>query len=218
MFYCLSFCFILYFFGKIHPISYLKEKLKLVFFSSLFILFTIAYDPYFEWKIWLLISLLLYCVLDDIWHQEFNILIPLFVSILFFVIKPSVLLGISILFVFVSFYVLALPIHILKRKFDFKNDELKDKREINKKENVFAKIIKIFSKHSGMGEGDPWIVCAFLLLLPMIHWVPYLLLNWVLIILFFLINHFLRTPRKSIPLAPILLLSVSIYLFTQNHL
>lgn len=225
MFYCLSFCFILYFFGKIHTIAYLKEKSKLVFFSSLYILFTISYDPYFDWKIWLLISLLLYCVLDDIWYQEFNILIPLFVSILFFVIKPSVLLGISILFVFGSFYLLALPIHMYKKRrgkteriFDSENDKQKAEGKPNKKENIFAKLTIIFGKHSGMGEGDPWIVCSFLFLLPLIHWVPYLLLNWVFIILFFSINHFLRAPRKSIPFAPILLLSMTVYLLSQTYL
>ena len=215
--YCLSFGIILYFFSKFHKTSLIKEKLKYGFFSALYILFVISYNPYFEWKAWVLIALLLYCVLDDILHKEFNILLPLFASIGFLVMKPDVIVISAILFVFVSFYLFALFIHLIRNRRDNDSEEIKDTSQEEKKKTKFKSplvfLSNIFSRNSGMGEGDPWIICGFLLLIPLVDWITYLLVNWILILLFFVINRFIKKPRKSIPLAPILLLSLIIYLF-----
>lgn len=214
LFYCLSFCFILYFFSKFHRISLLKEKLKLVYFSVLYGIFIFSYNPYFDWKVWLLISLLIYCVLDDIWHKEFNILLPFFVSVSFLVMHPSVITITAILFVFVSFYAFAFILHKVRKSNE--STKLKDpQKEGGKKrgsiKRFFSSISSNFSAGSGMGEGDPWIICSFLLLLSISDWIPYLIINWIMLALFFGINHFSKVKRASIPFAPILLLSLSIY-------
>lgn len=177
----------------------------------------ISYNPYFEWKAWVLIALLLYCVLDDILHKEFNILLPLFASIGFLAMKPNFIVMTAILFVFISFYLFALLIYLVKNRrsdeSEEKDEALQEEKKRTKFKNPFVFLSNVFSKNSGMGEGDPWIICAFLLLIPLVDWITYLLLTWVLIILFFVINRFIKKPRKSIPLAPILLLSLIIYLF-----
>lgn len=215
MFYCISFLFILYFFSKFHKTSISNNKTKLIFFSALYILFVISYDPYFEWIVWILISLLLYCVLDDILHKEFNILLPIFVAITFLLMKPSLFLSLSILFVLGSFYLFAFLIFILNK---LMRKDIYSKSDLENQSNkTFKKSSTIFSNHSGMGEGDPWIVCSFLLLLPIFHWIQFLFLTWVFIILFFVINRFKNKDRESIPFAPILLASLTTYLFLQQY-
>jgi len=220
--YCLSFGIILYFFSKFHKTSIRKEKLKYGFFSALYILFVISYNPYFDWKVWILIALLIYCVLDDILHKEFNILIPLFVSIGLLIIERNIIMTTAIIFVFVAFYLFALVIHFLKSSTGKKNKEpVKDnKAEIKtvSRKNPFTFMAKVFSRNSGMGEGDPWIICSFLLLIHFNNWIIYLFLNWILIALFFIVNRFIKQPRKSIPLAPILLLSLTMLLLVNKFL
>lgn len=217
LFYCLSFLFILYFFYKFHKTSILNEKKKLVFFSILFIIFAASFNPYFDWRVWILISILLYCVLDDIFHKEFNILLPIFVSIIFLILKPSLLTFLAILFVFLSFYAFALFISLIKRISTNKNTQTQIQKPKSLKE-LPSYISQMFSQHSGLGEGDPWIICSFLLLIPILHWIPYLFLTWILIIIFFVANRLKKNPSKSIPFAPILLLSLTIYLLLQQHI
>lgn len=220
--YCLSFGIILYFFSKFHKTSIKKEKLKYGFFSALYILFVISYNPYFDWKIWVLIALLIYCVLDDILHKEFNILIPLFVSVGLLIIERNIIMTTAIILVFVAFYLFALIIHFLKKgnrnksEMTFKDSKVEAKPTRTK--NPFSFLSNVFSRNSGMGEGDPWIICSFLLLIHFENWIIYLFLNWVLIALFFVVNRFMKKPRNSIPLAPILLLSLTVLLLFNKFL
>lgn len=217
LFYCLSFVCILYFFNFFHKVKFKHNYSKFIYFTLLYCLFSFCYFPYFDWKVWLLITLILYCVLDDIFHKEFNILIPLFVTIIFLIMKPDPLTLCSILFVFISFYLFSVFIFLSKKLF---NLEIKNTQEqIHMKRtllNLPARISKFFSEHSGMGEADPFILLPFLLLLPIIDWIPYLFLNWIIVIIFFIINRLRKFKLSSIPLAPILLLSMSIYLLVQS--
>lgn len=214
LFYCLSFTFILYFFYKFHKTSIVNEKTKVVFFSILFIIFAASYNPFFDWKVWILISILLYCVLDDIFHKEFNILLPIFVSIIFLSMKPHLLTFLAILVVFLSFYAFALLISLIKRTPINKENTTQKPKSIKE---LPSYISRIFSQYSGLGEGDPWIICSFLLLISIVDWIPYLFLTWILIIIFFIVNRFKKKPSKSIPFAPILLLSLTLFLLLQQH-
>ncbi|WP_088362483.1 hypothetical protein [Bacillus cereus] len=185
------------------------------------------------------LSFLIYCVLDDIMHREINILIPLFVTIVILIINPSLFVFISLVLVFSLFYTLPLFVHLLNKVFT-KNKTIKEYDSINKKQRVKERVVgfpsyisKVFNKYSGMGAADPWIFSAFLLFIPVFDWILYLLIVWVLIILFFIAKKVLNIKNESIkiffiakkatnvktnslPLAPILLLSLSIYLLFLN--
>lgn len=187
----------------------------------------------------MLLSFLIYCVLDDIMHREINILIPLFVTIVILIINPSLFVMVSLILVFTLFYTLPLFVHLLN-KLVSKNKTIntsvssKDHQRVQK--NILrlpSYISSIFNKYSGMGAADPWIFSAFLLFIPVLDWILYLLIVWVLIVLFFIVKKVLNiksdstkiffiaknainVERNSLPLAPILLLSLSIYLLFLN--
>ncbi|MGF7535694.1 hypothetical protein AAGG74_18735 [Bacillus mexicanus] len=215
LFYCLSFVFILYFFTFFHKPEIKQNISKFIYFTILFCLFAFSYNPYFDWKVWLLIIFLLYCVLDDIFHKEFNILVPLFVTLVFLAMKPNLLTLCAILFVFLTFYLFSVFIFLTKKIFK-REMKISNTKKHTKKKNWPSRISKFFSNQSGMGEADPFILLPFLLLLPIIDWIPYLFLSWILVIIFFFINQFKKSKLTSIPLAPILLLSLTIYLLAQQ--
>lgn len=218
-----------------HRVQFPSNKVKIFYFILLYIIFAYSYYPFFEWKQFALLGFLIYCVLDDIMHKEINILIPLFVTIVILIINPSLFVMVSLLLVFTLFYTLPLLVHLFnklvsKNKTMNTSEMIKD-QECTRKNilQVPSYIASIFNKYSGMGAADPWIFSAFLLFIPVLDWIFYLLIVWVLIVLFFIAKKVLnikgnsikvffiaknamKVQSNSLPLAPILLLSLSIYL------
>lgn len=218
--YFISFAFILYFFNRFHPGSLKGSKANLLCFVMLYVLFVINYHPNFNWFFWILMSFICYVILDDIYHREFNILTPIFVSIIVFLSNPSWILFILILLVFSMFYILPYFHLFVKRVLNRKQDS---KDSINHTTNnsgilkrIFTHIQETFRNYSGMGEGDPWLICMFLILTPFTLWVPFLVLAWGIGMIFFLFLYLFRKKELTVALAPILFLSYTFLLFSQN--